>query len=582
MSQLETTPRTEYIIRLKDNVDMERLIKRFNDEHNQDDQINHEVVHKWDPEFANAYVGNPTVLALLENHKDLEYISENSAIVDGEIVNQKDETTEKDNAGWGLCRINQKAKLSTDKHSHDVNFPYRYDSSFETGAGVDIYILDSGIYLKHEDFGGRAVWGKTVQKGATNDDLKGHGTHVAGIAAGKRWGVAKAAKLIAVKIHNDDGKFTGVVHAVKGIEWIFYNVKQTRRPSVVNMSHHGPRNQFWNEQVLRLVKDGIHVTVASANCSEDARNYSPASAPLVNTVGATNIRDKMCSESNYGPAVDFFAPGENIKSCGLKDTTSAVFKSGTSMAAPLVAGIIATIISLCGDMPPVMMTGLIRTLSLKGAVGDIPTNSMTTNALVRGALHVDAKFVLKAKWGNMRIIQGTAPWDGYLFSRMGEGTTVVKPAAYGSDLAVSAPAISAPVGNSSAGGDHTVEVSILYIKELKDKLDRMFVRKRDIISKLNDSDSATIYEASVTSFTPDEIVCAEKKEDHYDCTIPLVIVSASPSLDFVLGHSRDLKEKKDEKGQATFNFSNKTYENIKLHNYDKTGNLVVFKDRPLD
>jgi len=179
----------------------------------------------------------------------------------------------------------------------------------------------------------------------------------------------------------------------------------------------------------------------------------------------------------------------------------------------------------------------------------LAANSMTNNSLVRGALHVDAKFALKAKWGNMRLIQGVAPWDADLFS-----------------------AIMGLQANVSGG--HTVEISISYLKELAEKLDSMFVHKRAIISKLNDSDSTTAYEANVTSFSTDEVVLSAKEEGYYDCTIPyvllapmfgiipeqhpsrFVIVSASSSLDFLIGHSRDLKAKNDKEGQATFNFAN--------------------------
>lgn len=117
----------------------------------------------------------------------------------------------------------------------------------------------------------------------------------------------------------------------------------------------------------------------------------------------------------------------------------------------------------------------------------------------------------------MRLIQGVAPWDADLFSTiMGGRTTVIKPLASGSN----------PLVKNS--GNDTVEISIFYLKELTEKLDRMFVHKRAIISKLNDSDSATVYEANVTSFDTDEVVCAAKEEGYYDCTIPYVLEPGVP------------------------------------------------------
>ncbi|PPQ90511.1 hypothetical protein CVT25_014410 [Psilocybe cyanescens] len=171
----------QHIIKLKDDTDMQKHIQTFNGRYNRGNQLVYKVTHRWNPEFVNAYVGefSAEVLQALKDHPEVDYISENSEIGDFDVIDQKDNNGN-NNAGWGLSRINQ-AKPLDDTDSDDINFPYKYDGSLEAGVGVDIYILDK----TNDD---------------KDDDEGGHGTHVAGIAAGSRWGVAKAANLIAVKV----------------------------------------------------------------------------------------------------------------------------------------------------------------------------------------------------------------------------------------------------------------------------------------------------------------------------------------------------------------------------------------------
>ncbi|KAF8148285.1 peptidase S8/S53 domain-containing protein [Crassisporium funariophilum] len=317
MSTAQLT-QTEYIVRLRDSVDMDHHIQRLQDIYNRHDNTAHKVTHKWTPDFVNAYLGefNSEVLDALITHPDVEYVSENSKIKsDGKITKQTD-------ACWGLARINQKDKLTG--KPQDLKYQYQYDASMETGHNVDVYVVDSGIYIGHEDFGKRARWGISVQKNTkenpvTDDDVYGHGTHVAGIVGGNRYGVAKGVSLIAVKIENDKGK-AHVNNSVEGLQWILKEVKRTKKPSVVNISGGvTPCNRFYNEIATMLVDAGIHVVVSAGNESKNAKDGSPASAPRVNTVGASNINDKQCSFSNWGQCVDFFAPGEYITSCWIVD-----------------------------------------------------------------------------------------------------------------------------------------------------------------------------------------------------------------------------------------------------------------------
>ncbi|KXN67949.1 hypothetical protein CONCODRAFT_29668, partial [Conidiobolus coronatus NRRL 28638] len=251
-----------------------------------------------------------------------------------------------ENAPWGLARVSQRDKLSGDS--------YTYNYKANAGEGVNVYVIDTGINIKHKDFEGRAVWGKTMIANATDEDENGHGTHCAGTVGGKTYGVAKKANLIAVRVLDGEGSgsnsdvMAGIEWAVKderyGIEWA---VKDSRpgKGKVISMSLGGIFSPTLDSVVNKAVDSGVVVVVAAGNDSLDACLYSPARASKAVTVGATNIKDERASFSNWGLCVDIFAPGQDIKSTwkGSDDATNTI--SGTSMACPHVAGLAATFIS---------------------------------------------------------------------------------------------------------------------------------------------------------------------------------------------------------------------------------------------
>ncbi|KAJ3497156.1 hypothetical protein NLJ89_g10387 [Agrocybe chaxingu] len=313
--------------------------------------------------FAGSFL--PEFLIALRGSDVVEKICEEGVMsILGTNVTQTD-------APWGLQRISQKAKLSNTSTSA-LTYKYTYDSS--AGEGVDAYIVDTGINTAHVDFGGRAVWGKTFG-GYLNADGNGHGTHCAGIAGGRQRGVAKSVKLIAVKVLSDSGS-GAISDIVSGLNWVMDEARSSGRPSVVNLSLGGSFSCAMDKAVASLTKTGVHVVVAAGNSNEDAVLTSPANSPSAITVGATTIADKRASYSNYGRAVDIFAPGSNITSNWIGNTTAVKSLSGTSMATPHVAGLVAYLIKRDGNISPAAMRTRLQNSSVKNAISGIPPGTV--------------------------------------------------------------------------------------------------------------------------------------------------------------------------------------------------------------
>lgn len=356
-----------YIVKLKDNVTKSNHLNWLSNQIGED-----AITHKnWNAEVLHGFAGkfSDKVVDLLRASPDVEYIEEDGIMSINAQVTQT-------NAPWGIARLSQDGKLASQSTS-SLTFTYRYDSA--AGSGVDIYVVDTGVFTSHSQFGGRARWGGTFGNYADADG-NGHGTHVAGTAAGSQFGVAKAANIIAIKVLSDQGSGT-VSDIVSGLDFVLSSARSSGRPSIATMSLGGSASTALDNAVASLTAGGVHVTVAAGNDNVDARNTSPARAPSANTVGATTIADAKASFSNFGAIVDLFAPGQNVISSWIGSTTATNNISGTSMATPHVAGLIAYIISRTGNASPATISNTLKDLAVKGAITGLSTG--TANNLAR-------------------------------------------------------------------------------------------------------------------------------------------------------------------------------------------------------
>lgn len=265
----------------------------------------------------------------INNADEVHYIEADTRIHLSSAVTQH-------NATSGLARLSSSRPGATSYTYHD-----------SAGAGITVFVVDTGIKADHEEFEGRAL---LAFNGIDDDDTdrNGHGSHVAGTIGGKTFGVAKKVTLYGVKVLGADG--TGSMSSVlTGIEFVAQTVHQLglSGKSVMNLSLDGSRFNALNQAVSNLRTAGVVPVVAAGNDDDDAQNSTPASAPGAITVGAVDqTTDRRAPFSNFGQLVDVYAPGVNVESVSIQNTTATRALSGTSMASPHVAGLAAYLMAL--------------------------------------------------------------------------------------------------------------------------------------------------------------------------------------------------------------------------------------------
>ncbi|MFI0757050.1 S8 family peptidase [Streptomyces anulatus] len=264
-------------------------------------------------------------------------------------------TATQTNAPWGLDRIDQ------------PNLPLNGTFTYPDSAGVDttVYVLDTGVRITHQDIVGRASNGYDfVDNDNVAQDGNGHGTHVATTAAGTVYGVAKKAKIVAVRVLNNSGSGT-TAGVIAGVDWITANHVAS---SVANVSLGGGPSTTLDNAVRRSIASGVTYSIAAGNSNAPASGFSPARVETALTVGATTRTDARATYSNHGPLVDLFAPGSDITAGWATSDTATYTGNGTSFAAPHVAGAAAVYLTNHPGASP-------------AAVGTALVNGATSNVL---------------------------------------------------------------------------------------------------------------------------------------------------------------------------------------------------------
>ncbi|MCX2968266.1 MULTISPECIES: S8 family peptidase [Streptomyces] len=256
--------------------------------------------------------------------------------------------------GWHLDRVDQRRLPLDDAYTYDT-----------TATGVTAYVVDSGIRVGHREFGGRARYGYNFVDGTTTaSDCHGHGTHVAAGLGGATHGVAKGVRLVAVKVLNCDNLGT-TANVLAGYDWVARNAQ---RPAVANVSIGGSASDAKDAAVRAMVGAGVTVAVSAGNSNAPACGQSPAREPSVLTVAATSRDDARAAYSNHGSCVDLFAPGDAVVSAGHTSDTATATRSGTSMAAPQVAGAAALVLARQPLASPGRVAATLTSRATTGAV----------------------------------------------------------------------------------------------------------------------------------------------------------------------------------------------------------------------
>ena len=305
----------------------------------------------------------------LANHADVAYVEQAFTVSVTDTQNNP--------PNWGDDRVDQ-ANLP-------LNQQFVYPAN--PGQGATVYVLDTGLNPNHVDFTGRVGSGTDMVDNDSNPaDCHGHGTHVSGTAVGTTYGIAKKARVVAVRVLNCQGSGSND-DIIAGINWVRTNAQ---KPAVVNYSIGcGSRcsDQALDSAVSSLISSGVQWVQAAGNNGDDACYYSPQALAAAITVGNTQSSDARNSSSNYGSCLDIFAPGTSIVSASYSSNTGSATMTGTSMASPHVAGAAAVYLGQNPSATPAQVRDALVTNATTGKVtspGSGSPNRLLYTAFMNG------------------------------------------------------------------------------------------------------------------------------------------------------------------------------------------------------
>ncbi|MBJ6137174.1 S8 family peptidase [Marinobacter litoralis] len=301
-------------------------------------------------------------------------------------------TASQSNATWGLDRIDQTVLPLDDQYSYPAS----------GGAGVNVYVIDTGLRDTHQEFAGRVIEGRNfavndagllglgalplvgplLNLGGSTDatdttDCNGHGTHVASTSVGSTYGVAKQASVAAVRVLDCSGAGSNA-DVIAGVDWVAAN---HQAPAVANMSLGGGASDALDNAVRGAIEEGVTFVVAAGNDDADACGGSPNRVEPAITVGSTTRDDQRSSFSNHGQCLDIFAPGSDITAAWHEGDNQTNTISGTSMASPHVAGVSALILAEQPGLTPAEVTDAVINLGTGNVLSGIKAGS--PNLLLR-------------------------------------------------------------------------------------------------------------------------------------------------------------------------------------------------------
>ncbi|KAJ3416214.1 hypothetical protein HDV05_002504 [Chytridiales sp. JEL 0842] len=304
---------------------------------------------------------SPAIAESLKSLPEVDFVEQDSVVtIYGE---------QSTGAPWGLRRLSKP----------DLPLPTAYTYNDAAGAGVDAYIIDTGVAVTNPEFEGRAKIGASFSTDRNDVDGNGHGSHVAGTVGAKTYGVAKKVNIIAVKVLSSSGSGSNS-DVIAGVNWVAQQASRSGRKSVANMSLGGGANTAVDNAIAAAVRAGVTMVVAAGNNGRDACSNSPARAPSAITVAASDINDRIASFSDRGTCVDIIAPGVNVLSIWNNGSTRSI--SGTSMASPHVAGVVAVAMSAGKISTPDQAIAYLTSTGATGKVAGITTTTKNIMAQV--------------------------------------------------------------------------------------------------------------------------------------------------------------------------------------------------------